>query len=155
MSIKERGSEARKWRQARMPVVHVRRLSRTIGSPFWPGQPGAEFQQELQPLDSEHVVEKHVPDAFVHSGLERWLRVRDIHALLVVGVSTNNSVDEGGWRSAGACEPAISPARDRADISEPQGEISKVSSATSSPSALSACTECDDDVPEKLRSVLI
>lgn len=114
-----------------------------------------EFQQELQPLDSEHVVEKHVPDAFVHSGLERWLRVRDIHASLVVGVSTNNSVDEGGWRSAGACEPAISPARDRADISEPQGEISKVSSATSSPSALSACTECDDDVPEKLRSVLI
>jgi nicotinamidase-related amidase len=90
----------RKWRTARMPVVHVRHISRTIGSPFWPGQPGAEFQEELKPLDSEHVVEKHVPDAFVHSGLERWLRVRDIDALIVVGVSTNNSV-ESTVRSAG------------------------------------------------------
>jgi nicotinamidase-related amidase len=90
----------RKWRKAGMTVVHVCHISRTIGSPFWPGQPGAEFQEELKPLDSEHVVEKHVPDAFVHSGLERWLRVRDIHALIVVGVSTNNSV-EATVRSAG------------------------------------------------------
>jgi nicotinamidase-related amidase len=90
----------RTWRKARMTVVHVRHISRTVGSPFWPGQSGAEFQEELQPLDSEHVVEKHVPDAFVHSGLERWLRVRDIHSLIVVGVSTNNSV-ESTVRSAG------------------------------------------------------
>lgn len=89
-----------KWREARKAVVHVRHISRTIGSPFWPGQPGAEFQEELKPLDSEHVVEKHVTDAFVHSGLERWLRVRDIHALVVVGVSTNSSV-EATVRSAG------------------------------------------------------
>jgi nicotinamidase-related amidase len=90
----------RAWREAQITVVHVRHLSRTPGSPFWPGQPGAEFQEELKPLDSEHIVEKHVTDAFVHSGLERWLRVRDIQALMVVGVSTNNSV-EATVRSAG------------------------------------------------------
>jgi nicotinamidase-related amidase len=90
----------RAWREAQMTIVHVRHLSRTPGSPFWPGQPGAEFQEELKPLDSEHIVEKHVTDAFVHSGLERWLRVRDIHALIIVGVSTNNSV-EATVRSAG------------------------------------------------------
>jgi nicotinamidase-related amidase len=88
------------WRAKSAPVVHVRHISRTPGSPFWPGQPGAEFQAELAPLDSEHVVEKNVPDAFIHSGLERWLRVRGITSVAIVGVSTNNSV-EASARTAG------------------------------------------------------
>lgn len=81
------------WRAAGASVVHVRHASKTPDSPFWPGQPGADFQEELQPRDGEHVVEKNVPDAFIHTGLERWLRDREIGALLIVGVSTNNSVE--------------------------------------------------------------
>lgn len=88
------------WRAAGAPVVHVRHMSRTPGSPFWPGQPGAEFQPRLAPLAHEHVVEKNVPDCFVNSGLERWLRVRGIAAVVLAGVSTNNSV-EASARSAG------------------------------------------------------
>jgi len=88
------------WRSARAPVVHVRHISRSSSSLFVPGQPGVEFQPALQPLAHEHVVEKNVPDAFIHSGLERWLRVRDIQSLVIVGVSTNNSV-EATARSAG------------------------------------------------------
>lgn len=64
----------------------------------WPAQRG--FQPALLPLPSEHVVEKNVPDAFINSGLERWLRVRDIQSLVIVGVSTNNSV-EATARTAG------------------------------------------------------
>lgn len=81
------------WRKSGFPIIHVRHISRIPGSPFWPGQPGAEFQEELSPLAGEHVVEKNVPDAFVHSGLERWLHVRDIRQVVIVGVSTNNSVE--------------------------------------------------------------
>jgi nicotinamidase-related amidase len=88
------------WRVAKKPVVHVRHISRTLGSPFWPGQEGAEFQPELAPLQGEHVVEKNVPDAFINTALERWLRVRDIRKLVIVGVSTNNSV-ESTARTAG------------------------------------------------------
>lgn len=88
------------WRAADATVVHVRHISRTPGSPFWPGQPGVEFQAALAPLPDEHVVEKNVPDAFIHSGLERWLHVRAIHKLVIVGVSTNNSV-ESSARTAG------------------------------------------------------
>jgi len=88
------------WRDAKAVIVHVRHISRTPGSPFWPGQPGVEFQDELQPLSTEHVVEKSVPDAFINSGLERWLRVRGIEAVAIVGVSTNNSV-EATARTAG------------------------------------------------------
>ncbi|MCI0509950.1 nicotinamidase-related amidase [Chromohalobacter marismortui] len=88
------------WRRAGWPVVSVRHISRAKDSPFWPGQPGAEFQPELAPLDTEHVVEKSVPDAFIQSGLERWLHVRGISSVVLVGVSTNNSV-ESTARTAG------------------------------------------------------
>jgi nicotinamidase-related amidase len=88
------------WRARGAPVVHIRHMSRTPGSPFWPGQPGVEFQPALMPLDSEHVVEKNVPDALVNTGLERWLHARGIVSVVVVGVSTNNSV-EATARTAG------------------------------------------------------
>ena len=88
------------WRKAAATVVHVRHISRTLGSPFWPGQSGVEFQEKLAPLPDEHVLEKNVPDAFINSGLERWLRVRGISKLVIVGVSTNNSV-EASARTAG------------------------------------------------------
>ena len=88
------------WRKAGAPIVHVRHISRTPGSPFWPGQAGAEFQPALAPLSDEQVFEKNVPDAFVQSGLERWLRVRGVDRLAIVGVSTNISI-ECTARSAG------------------------------------------------------
>jgi nicotinamidase-related amidase len=88
------------WRKVGAPLVHVRHISRTVGSPFWPGQSGVEFQEMLAPLPDEHVVEKNVPDALINTGLERWLRVRGITKLVIVGVSTNNSV-EATARTAG------------------------------------------------------
>ncbi len=88
------------WRLRGRPVVHVRHLSLKPGSPFWPGQFGAEFQERLVPLEDEHVVDKHVTDAFAHSSLERWLHQRGIRSLVFAGVSTNMSV-EASVRSAG------------------------------------------------------
>ncbi|GHA71955.1 cysteine hydrolase [Formosimonas limnophila] len=89
------------WSRAQsFPIVHVRHISRTVGSSFWPGQAGAEFQEALSPLPHEHVVEKNVPDVFIRSGLERWLHVRGINQLIIAGVSTENSV-EASVRTAG------------------------------------------------------
>jgi nicotinamidase-related amidase len=90
----------RAWRKADAQVVHVRHISRSPTSLFAPGQAGVEFQEALQPLAHEHVVEKNVPDAFINSALERWLRVRGLNELVVTGVSTNNSV-EASARTAG------------------------------------------------------
>ncbi len=94
------GTLLQAWRGAGRPVVCVRHMSRSPASVFWPGQPGAEFQARFAPLAHEHVVEKNVPDVFAQSGLERWLHVRAIRELVIVGVSTNNSV-ESSARSAG------------------------------------------------------
>jgi nicotinamidase-related amidase len=88
------------WRARSDPIVHVRHMSRSPESVFWPGQPGAAFQAALAPLDREHVVEKNVPDAFINTGLERWLHARGETTLVIVGVSTSNSV-ESTARTAG------------------------------------------------------
>ena len=88
------------WRAANAPVVHVRHISRSPDSPFAPGQSGVEFQQALLPLRHEHVVEKNVPDAFINTALERWLRVRNLNRIVLAGVSTNISV-ECSARTAG------------------------------------------------------
>ncbi|VTM00643.1 isochorismatase family protein [Pseudomonas aeruginosa] len=100
------GAEARiaellaAWRATGWPVVHIRHISRQPASPFAPGQPGVEFQPALAPRDDEAVFEKNVPDAFVNSGLQRWLHARDIRHLAIAGVATENSV-EASARSAG------------------------------------------------------
>jgi len=88
------------WRQHSGTVVHVRHRSTHRNSPFCPGQPGAEFQPEFTPLPDEQVFEKQVPDAFSRSNLEQWLLAREIMTLVIVGVSTNNSV-EATARTAG------------------------------------------------------
>lgn len=88
------------WRAAGHPVVSVRHISRSPDSVFAPGQSGVEFQPRFHPLAHEHVVEKNVPDAFIHTGLERWLHTRGITQLVIAGVSTNNSV-EATARTAG------------------------------------------------------
>jgi nicotinamidase-related amidase len=88
------------WRRMNGAIVHVRHISRSPTSLFAPGQVGAEFQEQFMPLPGAHVVEKNVPDAFINTGLERWLRVRGIARVVIVGVSTNNSV-EASARTAG------------------------------------------------------
>ncbi|MEH6433740.1 cysteine hydrolase family protein [Massilia sp. DD77] len=88
------------WREHQGTVVHVRHISRNPSSGFAPGQPGAAFQPAFAPRAGEHVVEKNVPDAFINTGLERWLRVRGIADLVITGVSTNISVEDSA-RSAG------------------------------------------------------
>ncbi|MFB9888062.1 cysteine hydrolase family protein [Balneatrix alpica] len=81
------------WRQQRWPLLHVRHLSTSPESPFWPEQSGVEFQEAFRPRDGETVWDKKVPDAFTHSGLEEWLRGHGWQHLVIAGVSTHNSVE--------------------------------------------------------------
>ena len=88
------------WRANHAPIVHIRHFSTEPESLFWPEQEGVLFQDAFQPLADEKTIEKSVPDAFTYSDLEDWLREQEAQALVVVGVSTNNSV-ESTVRSAG------------------------------------------------------
>ncbi|BCA27001.1 cysteine hydrolase family protein [Metapseudomonas otitidis] len=81
------------WRERGWPLVHIRHISRAPASVFAPGQDGARFQDAFEPRADEAVLEKNVTDAFTHSQLERWLHVRGLRAVVVVGVASENSVE--------------------------------------------------------------
>jgi nicotinamidase-related amidase len=81
------------WRGRAWPVVHIRHLSREPDSTYRPGQAGAEFKPEVQPLDGETIVDKQTNSAFIGTSLERMLRDAGIITVVITGVITNNSVE--------------------------------------------------------------
>jgi nicotinamidase-related amidase len=81
------------WRRTGRPVLHVRHLSREVGSTYRPAQEGCEFKPEVQPLAGEIVLTKHTNSAFIGTELEVLLRRKRIFTLVICGVITNNSVE--------------------------------------------------------------
>ncbi len=81
------------WRDAGLPVFHVRHDSRAATSAYRPGQPGHAFKEEVRPEAGEPVIAKNTNSAFIGTDLEPTLRSRGIRQLCVMGVITNNSVE--------------------------------------------------------------
>lgn len=88
------------WRKMGWPVFHIRHRSMQIESVFWPDQKGFEFKLEFLPTANETVIEKKTPCAFAGTNLEILLKENAITSIILVGASTNNSV-EATARSGG------------------------------------------------------
>lgn len=79
------------WRATARPVVHIRYESREPESTFQAG--GLEFKPVAVPQSAEPVFTKPGKNAFIGTALEPWLRERGVAQLVIVGVTTNNSVE--------------------------------------------------------------
>lgn len=81
------------WRARSWFILHIRHDSREPNSTFRPDGPGAAFKSEAMPILGEAVLSKHTANAFLSTNLEARLKERRIGALVVAGVTTNNSVE--------------------------------------------------------------
>ena len=88
------------WRKLGWPIFHVKHRSTNPDSVFWPEQEGYEFKPEFLPLITEVEIEKNTPCAFTGTNLANFLKEKGIETIVVVGASTNNSV-EATVRSGG------------------------------------------------------
>ena len=88
------------WRKLDWPIFHIKHCSISTESVFWPEQEGFEFKPEFLPLSTEAVIEKKTPCAFSGTNLECLLNQQGVTSIIVIGASTNNSV-ETTVRSAG------------------------------------------------------
>ena len=94
------------WRKLGWPIYHVKHRSTNPDSVFWPEQEGYEFKPEFLPLatetevDNEMEIEKKTPCAFTGTNLDNFLKEKGLESIVVVGASTNNSV-EATVRSGG------------------------------------------------------
>ena len=88
------GVAIKKFREDKLPVIHVRHLSVRPGATFFlPGTRGAEIHPLVQPLPGERVIEKNFPNAFRNTGLKEFLEKQSIKNLVVAGMMTHMCVD--------------------------------------------------------------
>lgn len=81
-----------RWRQQKMPIVHIQHCSTESNSPLQLGLPGHAFKPEALPLDGEKVFTKTVNSAFIGTHLEQYLQAQRITHLVVVGLTTDHCV---------------------------------------------------------------
>ena len=79
-----------KWREERLPIVHVKHVSTTPGSPL--SGPGTDFKAEVLPLPGETVFEKSVNSAFIGTSLDSHLRAIGANDLTICGLTTPHCV---------------------------------------------------------------
>ncbi len=84
----------KKFRDQKLPIIHVRHLSTRPGSTFFiPGTEGAEIHEKVKPLQGETVVEKNFPNAFRSTSLKNILEKHQTKSLVVAGMMTHMCVD--------------------------------------------------------------
>ena len=86
------GNILSKWRELKLPIVHVRHSSTNPDSKLHKSKPGFEFNDYVKPLDNEVVLTKKVNSAFIGTKLENILFNMNIKTLVFVGMTTNHCI---------------------------------------------------------------
>jgi len=89
------------WRSAHQLIIHVKHRSLEPESVFWPHQQGFEFKPEFIPQGDEPVIEKSIPCAMLTTDLKKILDQKNIHKIILVGASTNNSIETTARTASG------------------------------------------------------
>jgi nicotinamidase-related amidase len=75
-------------------VVHVFHVSTDPGATFFrPGTPGIGFHHLVEPAAGEPVLEKHRPNSFIDTGLQRVLDDAGVRELVIVGMMSSMCID--------------------------------------------------------------
>ena len=80
------------WRAHGLPILHIQHCSTEPDSPLRPELPGNAFKKEVQPMASEPVFHKTVNSAFIGTGLEQYLRDKDVSKMVIIGLTTDHCV---------------------------------------------------------------
>jgi nicotinamidase-related amidase len=112
------------WRRTSRPVIHVQHMSVTPGSPLGPDQPGNAIKPEVAPRPGEPLFQKTVNSAFIGTALEEHLRARQIHGVVIVGMTTDQCVSTTARMASnlGFATTVIADATATFDRTGPDGE---------------------------------
>jgi nicotinamidase-related amidase len=81
------------WRNRGWDVIYSQHLSLLPKSPLhYKNKTGVEFKEIIEPLPQEVVFQKNVNSAFIGTELETHLREKQIHSVVITGLSTQHCV---------------------------------------------------------------
>jgi nicotinamidase-related amidase len=93
------------FRQAGLPIIHVRHDSVQPNSVLGPSAPGNAFRPGFEPRGDEPVVSKSVNSAFIGTDLDLRLRRLGVDGVVIFGITTDQCVSTTtrvganiGWR---------------------------------------------------------
>jgi nicotinamidase-related amidase len=81
-----------KWRELKLPVIHVRHSSLNPNSKLHKSKLGFSFNDYVSPKNDEPVLTKSVNSAFIGTNLEYLLTSQNIKTLIIVGMTTNHCI---------------------------------------------------------------
>ncbi|WP_274571970.1 cysteine hydrolase family protein [Neisseria leonii] len=81
-----------KFRQANLPVIHIRHASTLAQSRLNPNHQGFAFKPGFEPRDHETVFTKNVNSAFIGTRLHDYLQEKQIETLWIAGLTTDHCV---------------------------------------------------------------
>ena len=81
------------WRRNKFPVVVVQHCSKSLLSPFRPGQRGNDLKDFVELRAGDKHIQKSTTSAFNGTDLERYLVDNGIGGIVICGFVTNNSVE--------------------------------------------------------------
>ncbi|HJV18528.1 MAG TPA: cysteine hydrolase family protein [Sediminibacterium sp.] len=82
------------FRNAQLPVIHIRHLSTRPGSAFFiPDTRGSDIHENVLPVENEKIIIKHYPNSFRETALLDYLKQKNITDLVIAGMMTHMCVD--------------------------------------------------------------
>lgn len=82
------------FRAAGEPVVHIFHVATEPEATFFrPETPGLAFHPLVAPIEAETVLEKHEPNSFIGTGLQKHLSDAGITDLVIVGMMSSMCID--------------------------------------------------------------
>jgi len=86
------GTILRKWRELKLPIIHVRHSSTNPNSKLHEQNAGFDFNENVLPEENEPIITKNVNSAFIGTDLKEKLDRLGITTLIIIGLTTNHCV---------------------------------------------------------------
>ena len=84
LAIKNASQVLEKFRKEGLPVIHIQHIATKHDATFFlPDSIGVQIHKVVQPLENEKLIVKHLPNSFLETELQNYLRVKGINTLVI------------------------------------------------------------------------
>ncbi|ENX18106.1 hypothetical protein F895_00174 [Acinetobacter sp. CIP 64.2] len=78
-----------------LPIIYIQHINPASASFFQENTIGVELHPQLKATDSSIIIEKHFPNSFLDTDLEKVLEQHQVEQLVITGMMTHVCIDSG------------------------------------------------------------